>query len=152
MFNSSDEKIIDSILAFIMTRKHRRVSLRELSMIPRKKKSIIADKLFLQDLIEKVEQQDTGYGDTITISKKGLQIVTEFGGYINYLKNKQLIAEKTIEKETLSEGKIMIEIEALKSQIILNKKTLNKNKYDKIIAILSIIISVAALVVAILKN
>lgn len=152
MFNSTDEEIIDSILPFIMKRANRRVSLRELVMIPKEKKSLIHDKLFSRELIEKVDQQNTGYGDTITISKNALQIITEHGTYINYLKYNQSLAEKTSEKEALSEGKIMIEIEALKSQITLNNETINKNKYDKIIAILSFIISVAALVVAVLKK
>lgn len=113
LHEKSDEEIIDAVLTFIIRGK-REWTLRNLVMIPNKRRTSIIDKLFGLDLMQKCSRQFTSYGDNIEITKKGLSILAEYGSYMNYKKQRDLEIERENAKSELEKVRLMKELEALK--------------------------------------
>lgn len=117
MHEKSDEEIIDAVLAFILRGK-REWTLRNLVMIPNKRRAGIIDKLFGLDLMQKSLRQFTSYADNIEITKKGLSIIAEFGSYSNFKKHRDLELERENAKSELEKIRLLKEIEALQLKAV----------------------------------
>ena len=139
-----DNSIMDDLLVELKSRYPNQLNVGSYLMtthnLTSKDYPIYRDKL----IDEKIVNEPTALRNKLIMSNKGIELLDKYGSWTNYQKSldKKL---KTVEhKESLEIGKLQFDMKLIKSQ-------LSTNRWTKWIALATLLVSLALLVIEVIK-